>query len=121
MREFFIEHRTVDLSLDREDEPPLRQRETLCEAVENSLFRHPRKMLGINLDGILSRGRSEWRTGLVGGRTDVRHERSDVHESCDLRVVASLTDYSAAPRVAHEDDRAILHSDDTTGRVDIVR
>src|SRR5215470_9920491 len=108
MCEFFIEHRAVDLSLDSEDEPTLSNRETVCEAIENSLFRHPCVMLRINLNRLRS-GRG-WKgiASIVRRRADVGNIRSHVDEASHFRVISGFADYGASPRVAHEDDRPIL-------------
>jgi hypothetical protein len=62
----FIEHRAIDLPLDCQDHSTLCHRETLGEAVENSVFRHTREVLSINLDGPSALAPHECPTRMTG-------------------------------------------------------
>src|SRR5262249_18303667 len=90
-------------------------------AVENSLFRHRREVLRINLDGFLSRCRTEWSAGFVRGCADVGGVSGHVYQARYLRVVTNFADDSTAPGVPYENDRTVLHGDDSTCRIGIVR
>src|SRR5262245_10295688 len=52
MRQFFIQHRTVNLTLDSKDELAFRHGQSLGEVIENALRGHRREMLCVNLDGL---------------------------------------------------------------------
>ena len=45
----------------------------------------------------------------------------DVNEPNDLGVIPNLGDHSASPRMTNKDDRTILHRDNPTGRIHVVR
>ena len=49
------------------------------------------------------------------------HAINGPHESRDLRVVSGLGYHGTSPGMADEDDWTILHGDNPTGRIDIVR
>src|SRR5215472_3156461 len=78
-------------------------------------------MLRIDPDFLHYGGWAERLAGLICGIADLGHPSCDVNKPYDLRVVSGLGDDGAAPGVAHENDRAVLHGDDSTRRIRVVR
>src|SRR5271163_2877700 len=78
-------------------------------------------MLSINLDGFLSWRRTERIACIVRRHPDVRNVSTYVDESSYLGVISNLADHSTSPGMTNEDDRTILHGDNPTGRVYVVR
>src|SRR5215471_5798335 len=120
MRQLVIEHRSVNLSLNRKHEAPLSHGEPLCEVIDDTFFRQRGEMLRIDLDFFQYWGWAEWLAGLICGVTDLGHPSCDVNEPYDLGVISGLGDDRAAPGVPHENDRTVLHGDDPTRRISIV-
>src|SRR5262249_61153457 len=121
MGQLVIEHRSVNLSLNRKHEAPLSHGESLCEVIDDAFFRQRGEMLRIDLDLFHYGGWAEWLAGLICGITDLGHPSCDVNEPCDLGVISGLGDDGAAPRVPNENHRTVLHSDDAAGRIFVVR
>src|SRR5262245_31725584 len=121
MGQLLIEHRSVNLSLNRKHEAPLSHGEPLCEVIDDTFFRQRGEMLRIDLDFFQYWGWAEWLAGLICGVTDLGHQSCDVNEPYDLGVISGLGDDGAAPGVPHENDRAVLHGEDSTRRIRVVR
>src|SRR5215510_14104310 len=120
MSQLVIEHRSVNLSLNRKHEAPFSHGESLCEVIDDTFFRKRGEMLRIDPDFFQYGGWAEWLAGLICGVTDLGHPSCDVNKPRDLGVISGLGDDGAAPGVAHENDRAVLHGDDAARRIGIV-
>src|SRR5215470_19421725 len=116
MGQLVIEHRSVNLSLNRKHEAPLSHGQSLCEVINDTFFRKRGVMLRIDPDLFQYGGRAEWLTGLICGVTDLGHPSCYVNEPDDLGVISGLSDDSAAPGVPDENDWAVLHGDDSAPR-----
>jgi hypothetical protein len=106
--------------LNRKHEAPLRHWESICEVIDDPIFRQRGKMLRIDFDFFQNGGWAERLAGLICGLTDIGHPCCDVNESNDLGVVPGLSDDCTAPGMTYQNYRPVLKGNDPTCSVHVV-
>src|SRR5262249_14158162 len=120
MRQFFIQHRTVDLPFDGEYEPTLRHGKPFREVIENSLLGHRSEVLRVNLYGLQAQRGAKRSARVLRRCPNVRYERGNIDKPDNFWIVTGLGNHGAAPGMTHQNDRAILMREDPSRGAGVV-